>query len=229
MGSHAKHSNKTSFSLSVKHLVNNRKLLRPNLAKRSANPAPVIPSSSSNDVEAWPSGSDDDEPHHPSCYNMHRRTAAEIEVMRKTQVNQISQIDKILRVINEMNDRMTPDEDIPVGKSQRTPVQRSDLRKLVPATLCDTLRVVHPIQDFPRPATEGERREWGHLIRPSSTQETNRYVHEVATPQQFLWDLALDIFVELMKCGEYAGVDMDHQDPQIIASEMRKYVRETLA
>ncbi|KAI9621477.1 hypothetical protein KEM48_007712 [Puccinia striiformis f. sp. tritici PST-130] len=50
-----------------------------------------------------------------------------------------------------------------------------------------------------------------------------------APDNDFLWNVAVDIFVELVECGGYADLDENFQDRVIIASEMRKYVRETLA
>ncbi|OAV94179.1 hypothetical protein PTTG_27049 [Puccinia triticina 1-1 BBBD Race 1] len=138
-------------------------------------------------------------------------------------------------------------------------IERSGLRELIRKHCAVLLGWSQKKKKFPRPATEGEKSEWGQPLISLSGHKPNPYVHEAATPQQvriikeimqqagvrrfapnflkppnspdnkLLWDLAVDTFVELMECGEYVDIDVSLQDHQIIGSELCKYVQETLA
>ncbi|KAA1098513.1 hypothetical protein PGT21_036100 [Puccinia graminis f. sp. tritici] len=197
-----------------------------------------------------------------SCRAMHRRTAAEIEILKKNQQLTIAQIDEILQVVTELRDQSKAEQE-PTRPhksrlSQSPDAQTSDFRKLIRQHCAVLLGWTSGHKVFPAPANPGERSEWGQPITLPPERGLQLYPHETATSQQvhiihrmmqqagarrfapnfleapnhannqFLWTLAVDIFVELVDCGEY-NVDETLNDPKIIGSEMRKYVRETLA
>ncbi|WAR56524.1 hypothetical protein PtB15_7B373 [Puccinia triticina] len=181
--------------------------------------------------------------------------------IKRTQQLTISQVDETLQVVEQIRDELNKQEEPQVRKSPQglSNLQQTDLRKFLWLHCAVLLGWSSKVKKFPRPATKGKKSEWGHPLRSLSTQDSNPYIHEAATPQQitiikkmmhqagirrfapnfmeppnsnnnkFLWDLAIDVFVELIECGEYANVDVYLQQRNIVASELRKYVRETLA
>ncbi|OAV88200.1 hypothetical protein PTTG_29120 [Puccinia triticina 1-1 BBBD Race 1] len=232
--------------------------------------APTVPSSSSDDAHAGEAESsdrfdDDNGFYHLSCQSMHRRTAAEIDALKKSQQLTISQIDEALRAVEQIRlDLNTTKDSGPRRKTRRksqvpSTIERFGLRELIRKHCAVLLGWSQKKKKFPRPATEGEKSEWGQPLISSLGHKPNPYVHEAATPQQvrlikeimqqagvrrfapnfleppnspnnkLLWDLAVDTFAELMECGEYVDIDVSLQDHQIIGSELRKYVQETLA
>ncbi|WAQ86656.1 hypothetical protein PtA15_7A384 [Puccinia triticina] len=197
----------------------------------------------------------------PQFSQAHRSTIA----IKRTQQLTISQVDETLQVVEQIRDELNKQEEPQVRKPRRkspqgpSNLQRTDLRKFLWLHCAVLLGWSSKVKKFPRPATKGEKSEWGHPLRSLSTQDSNPYIHEAATPQQitiikkmmhqagirrfapnfmeppnsnnnkFLWDLAIDVFVELIECSEYANVDVYLQQRNIVASELHKYVRETLA
>ncbi|KAI9618321.1 hypothetical protein KEM48_006774 [Puccinia striiformis f. sp. tritici PST-130] len=199
------------------------------------------------EAEADCSGMRSDEHDDISCHAMHRRTAAEINDIKKTQQLTTSQIDEALRLIQLLRDEL---------KSKQKP-QYARKVEIQRPPLCNDQVCASFYDNIVQCSSDGRPRpKFFHVQLPKNS---DFYVHEAATSQQvkiivglmqqtgvrrfapdfleppntsdnkFLWDLAVDIFCELIECGEYVGIPVSLQDRQIIGSEMRKYVREMLA
>ncbi|KNF06776.1 hypothetical protein PSTG_00091 [Puccinia striiformis f. sp. tritici PST-78] len=138
------------------------------------------------DGEAGPDGQQSEKHNNISCQAMHRRTAAEIKDMKKTQKLTLAQLNKTLRVVQQLRDDLKKKSTRGAkarGKLEGSSVQRSDFRKLIRRHVAVLLGWSIKNKTFPRPATEGEKSEWGAPIRSLSTQGPPIYIHEAATCQ----------------------------------------------
>ncbi|WAR61505.1 hypothetical protein PtB15_12B192 [Puccinia triticina] len=170
--------------------------------------------------------------HASNCQAMHARTAADIEILKKDQQRTLVQIDEILEIIRKQRQESQTQSSSPSSETSSN-VQRSNFRKLLRQHIAILLGWTKKKKAYPTPATEGQRSQWGRPLAPTTSNPSLLFPHKAATPQQvqilqemmqqagvtrfapnfafaptapenqFLWDLAVDMFTELADCGEY--------------------------